>query len=94
MLSKNEYTNLYQILCKKLKCSYALNFEQKRVYKWYKLYAKSREDVNEDGCLGRTTSTPTSDENVGAVNKIVIKNHRLTIREITENVVGINEYYR
>jgi len=58
---------------------------KKNVYKWCKLFIESREDVNDDTRLGRP-STSTTDENVEAVKKIVLENHRITIREVVEDV--------
>ncbi|XP_025271347.1 protein GVQW3 [Camponotus floridanus] len=58
---------------------------KKNVYKWYKLFTESREDVNDDARPGRP-STSTTDDNVEAVKKIVMENRRITIREVAEDV--------
>ena len=42
---------------------------QKSVYKWYKLFAEGREEVNDDARPGRP-STSTTNENTEAVKKI------------------------
>ena len=61
---------------------------QKSVYKCYKLFTEGREEVNDDARPGRP-STSTTNENTEAVKKIVIENHRITIREVAE-YVGIS----
>ena len=38
-----------------------------------------REDVNDDACFGRP-STSTTDENIEAVKKIILNNRRITMR--------------
>ena len=58
---------------------------QKSVYKWYKLFTEGREEVNDDARLGRPR-TSTTNENTEAVMKIVMKNRRITIREVAEDV--------
>ena len=44
-----------------------------------------REDVNDDACPGRL-STSTTDENIEAVKKTILDNHRITIREVADDV--------
>ena len=61
------------------------NLSKKSVYKWYKLFIEGREYVNNDTRSGRPSSS-TTDENIEAVNKIVMENRRITIREVAENV--------
>ena len=51
---------------------------QKRVYKWYKLFTEGREEVNDDTRPERP-STSTTNENTEAVKKIVMENRRITI---------------
>ena len=41
--------------------------------------------VNNDANPGRP-STPTTDENIEAVKKIILDNHRITIREVADDV--------
>ena len=54
---------------------------QKSVYKWYKLFTEAREEVNDDARPG-WPSTSTTNENTEPVKKIVMKNRRITIREV------------
>ena len=57
-----------------LKVSYGeCTVSQKLVYKWYKLFTKGREEVNDDARPGRP-STSTTNENTKAVKKIVMEN--------------------
>ena len=49
---------------------------KKSVYKWYKLFTKSREEVNDDARLGRP-STSTTNDNTEAVKKTVMENCRI-----------------
>ena len=58
---------------------------QKKVYKWYKLFAEGREEVNDDARFGRP-STSTTNENTEAVKKIVMENRRITITQVAEDV--------
>ena len=58
---------------------------KKNVYKWYKLFQEGRENVEDEPRPGRP-STSTTDKNVGAVKEIVLKNRRITIREVAEDV--------
>ena len=58
---------------------------KKNVYKWYKLLQNGREDANDEPRSGRP-STSTTDENLEAVNKIVLENCRITIREVSKDV--------
>ena len=58
---------------------------QKSIYKWYKLFTEGREEVNDDARPGRP-STSTTSENTEAVQKIVMENRRITIREVAEDV--------
>ena len=56
-----------------------------QVQLWYKRFKKGREDVNDDACLGRT-STSTTDEIIKAMKKVVLDNRRITIRELADDV--------
>ena len=58
---------------------------QKSAYKWYKLFIEGREDVNDEARPGRS-KTSTTNENVEAVEKIIIENHQITIREVVKDV--------
>ena len=56
-----------------------------QVQLWYKRFNKRREDVNDDVCPGYT-STSTTDENIEVVNKMILNNRRITIKEIADDV--------
>ena len=56
-----------------------------QVQLWYNRFKKGREDVNDDAPPNRP-STSTTDENIKAVKKIIFDNHRITIREVADNV--------
>jgi len=58
---------------------------KKKVYKWYKLFQEGRENVNDEPRSGRP-STSKTDENVQEVKEIVLKNRRITIREIADDL--------
>ena len=58
---------------------------QKSVYKWYKLFTEVREEVNDDADPERPRTSKTK-ENTEAVEKIVMENRRITIREVSEDV--------
>ena len=45
---------------------------------WYNRFKEDREDVNDDACPDRP-SISTTDENIEAVKKIILNNHRITI---------------
>ena len=55
------------------------------VHLWYNRFKEGREDVNDDACPGRP-STSTTDESIEAVEKMMLDNHRITIREIAYDV--------
>ena len=54
---------------------------KKNVYRWYKLF----QDTNDEPRSGRP-STSTTDENVQAVQKIVLENRQITFKEVAEDV--------
>ncbi|KYN30749.1 hypothetical protein ALC56_14951 [Trachymyrmex septentrionalis] len=58
---------------------------KKSVYKWYKLFQEGRENVNDESRSERP-STSKTDENVQEVKEIVLKNRRITIREIANDL--------
>ena len=69
-----------------LKVAYGeFTVSQKSVYKWYKLFTESREEVNDDARPGRPSAS-TTNENTEAVKKIVMENRQITIREVAEDV--------
>ena len=56
-----------------------------QVQLWYKRFREDREDFSDDarpGCL----STSTTDENIEIVKKMILYNHRITIREVADNI--------
>ena len=56
-----------------------------QVQLWYKRFKAGQEDVNDDTHPGRP-STSTTDENIEAVKKMILDNHRITIREVADIV--------
>ena len=52
---------------------------------WYNLFKEGREDVNNDARPG-CSSTSTTDENIEPVKKIILDNHRITIRDVADDV--------
>ena len=52
-----------------------------QVQLWYNQFKEGREDVNDDAYPGRP-NTSTTDENIEAVEKMILDNHRITIREV------------
>ncbi|KYN36545.1 hypothetical protein ALC56_09090 [Trachymyrmex septentrionalis] len=59
--------------------------DRSNVYRWYKMFSKDREDVNDEERAGRP-STSTTDENIDEVKKIVLANRRITVREVAEDL--------
>ncbi|XP_018377435.1 PREDICTED: putative uncharacterized protein FLJ37770 [Trachymyrmex cornetzi] len=59
--------------------------DRSNVYRWYKMFSEGREDVNDEECAGRP-STSTTDENIDEVKKIVLANRRITVREVAEDL--------
>ena len=55
-----------------------------QVQLWYNQFKEGRVDVN-DVCHGRP-STAATDENIKAVKKMILDNHRITIRKIADDV--------
>lgn len=60
---------------------------KKPVYKWYKLFTESREDVNDNTCSGCLNFSTTA-EHVKAVKKIGIEKCLITFREVERISVG------
>ena len=56
-----------------------------QVQSWSKRFKEAREDVNNNARPGRP-STSTTDENIDAVKKMILDNHRITIREVADDV--------
>ena len=67
------------------------NTSQKSVYKWYKAFKEGRERVADLECSGRP-STSTDDQHVNKVKQLVLKNRRLTVKDLT-NMIGISERF-
>ena len=55
-----------------------------QVQLWYNRFKEGREDVNDDARPG-WPSRLTTDENIEAVKKIILDNHRITIREVDDD---------
>jgi hypothetical protein len=55
------------------------------VSEWYKRFQDGREDVEDDKCSGRP-STSIIDENMKKVEKMVMNDRRITIREVADEV--------
>jgi len=58
---------------------------QKNVYKWYKDFKEGRERVDDLGRSGRP-STSTDDQHFNKVKEFVLKNLRLTVRDLTDMI--------
>ena len=56
-----------------------------QVQLWYNRFKEGREDVNDDACPDRP-STSTTDINIEAVKKMILHNRRITIREVAADV--------
>ena len=56
-----------------------------QVQLWYNRFKEGQEDINDDARSGckRTSAT---DENIEAVQKFILGNHRITIREVAHDV--------
>ena len=50
-----------------------------QVQLWYNRFKEGRESVNDDTRPGRP-STSTTDENIEAVKKMILNNHRITLQ--------------
>ncbi|UYV80686.1 hypothetical protein LAZ67_19001393, partial [Cordylochernes scorpioides] len=59
--------------------------DQSNVYRWYKMFSEGREDVNDEGRAGRP-STSTTDEKINEVEKMILANRRITVREVAEDL--------
>ncbi|UYV78503.1 hypothetical protein LAZ67_16001800 [Cordylochernes scorpioides] len=55
------------------------------VYRWYKMFSEGREDVNDEERAGRP-STSTTDEKINEVEKMILANRRITVREVAEDL--------
>ncbi|UYV82490.1 hypothetical protein LAZ67_21002496 [Cordylochernes scorpioides] len=59
--------------------------DQINVYRWYKMFSEGREYVNDDERAGRP-STSTTDEKIDEVEKMILANRRITVREVAEDL--------
>ena len=56
-----------------------------QVQLWYNRFKEDREDVNDNTRSG-CPRTSTTNENIEAVKKMILDNHRITIREVADDV--------
>ena len=63
---------------------YTPTMNRTEVQLWYNRFKAGRKDVNGDLCPSRPTIS-SNDENIETVKKIILDNHRITIREFTDN---------
>ncbi|UYV70896.1 hypothetical protein LAZ67_8001037 [Cordylochernes scorpioides] len=59
--------------------------DRSNVYRWYKMFSESREVVNDEERAGRP-STSTTDEKINEVEKMILANRRITVREVAEDL--------
>ncbi|UYV60688.1 hypothetical protein LAZ67_1001909 [Cordylochernes scorpioides] len=59
--------------------------DRSNVYRWYKMFSEGREDVNDEERAGRP-STSTTDEKINEVEKMILSNRRITVREVAEDL--------
>ncbi|UYV61867.1 hypothetical protein LAZ67_1006888 [Cordylochernes scorpioides] len=59
--------------------------DRSNVYRWYKMFSEGREDVNDEERAGRP-STSTTDEKINEVEKMILANRRITVREVSEDL--------
>ncbi|UYV80715.1 hypothetical protein LAZ67_19001522 [Cordylochernes scorpioides] len=59
--------------------------DRSNVYRWYKMFSEGREDVNDEARAGRP-STSTTDEKINEVEKMILANRRITVREVAEDL--------
>ncbi|UYV84901.1 hypothetical protein LAZ67_X003927 [Cordylochernes scorpioides] len=67
--------------------------DRSNVYRWYKMFSEGREDVNDGERAGRP-STSTTDEKINEVEKMILANRRITVREVAEDLnISIGSCY-
>ncbi|UYV72121.1 hypothetical protein LAZ67_9001875 [Cordylochernes scorpioides] len=59
--------------------------DRSNVYRWYKMFSEGREDVNDEERAGRP-STSTTDEKINEVEKMILANRGITVREVAEDL--------
>ncbi|UYV69087.1 hypothetical protein LAZ67_6002340 [Cordylochernes scorpioides] len=59
--------------------------DRSNVYRWYKMFSEGREDVNDEERAGRP-STSTTDEKINEVEKMILANRRITVKEVAEDL--------
>ncbi|UYV79141.1 hypothetical protein LAZ67_17001224 [Cordylochernes scorpioides] len=59
--------------------------DRSNVYWWYKMFSEGREDVNDEERAGRP-STSTTDEKINEVEKMILANCRIIVREVAEDL--------
>ncbi|UYV72184.1 hypothetical protein LAZ67_9002121 [Cordylochernes scorpioides] len=59
--------------------------DRSNIYRWYKMFSEGREDVNDEERAGRP-STSTTDEKINEVEKMILANRRITVREVAEDL--------
>ncbi|UYV72157.1 hypothetical protein LAZ67_9001983 [Cordylochernes scorpioides] len=55
--------------------------DRSNIYWWYKMFSEGRENVNDEERAGHP-STSTTDEKINEVEKMILANHRITVREV------------
>ncbi|UYV75234.1 hypothetical protein LAZ67_12003040 [Cordylochernes scorpioides] len=67
--------------------------DRSNVYRWYKMFSEGREDVNDEEHAGRP-STSTTDEKINEVEKMILANRRITVREVAEDLnISIGSFH-
>ncbi|UYV78693.1 hypothetical protein LAZ67_16002432 [Cordylochernes scorpioides] len=59
--------------------------DRSNVYRWYKMFSEGRENVNDEERAGRP-STSTTEEKINEVEKMILANRRITVREVAEEL--------
>ncbi|UYV77122.1 hypothetical protein LAZ67_14003359 [Cordylochernes scorpioides] len=59
--------------------------DRSNVYRWYKMFSEGREDMNDEERAGRP-STSTTDEKINEVEKMILANRQITVREVAEDL--------
>ncbi len=55
-----------------------------RIYKWDNSFQDACEDIEDEECMGHPSTT--IDENVKKMEKMIMKGHRITVREVADDV--------